>query len=106
MNLKMKAAAVLIWLDDGEDPALDGFVPQLVQPPPNPNPESWWCLEDAIMYVQETKHETDKHEHGKVPWIKTGDTILGPDQIIKAYKLRFGGSDTTSAKKERSAKAD
>jgi hypothetical protein len=81
MNLNMKAAAVLVWLDDGENPALDSFVPQSVQPPPSPNPESWWCLEDAIAYA----HEIDKRDHGKVPWIKAGDTILGPDQISRAY---------------------
>jgi hypothetical protein len=86
-NLNMKAAAVLVWLDDGENPALDSFVPQLVQPPPSPNPESWWCLEDAIAYA----YEIDKRDHRKVPWIKAGDTILGPDQIIQAYKVRFAG---------------
>jgi hypothetical protein len=29
MNLNMKAAAVLVWLDDGENLALDSFVPQI-----------------------------------------------------------------------------
>jgi hypothetical protein len=61
MNLNMRAAAVLVWLDDGEHPALDSFVPQLVRPPPHPNPEPWWCLEDAIVYV----HEIDQCDHGK-----------------------------------------
>jgi len=80
MNLNMKAAAVLVWLDDSENPALDSFGPQLVQPPPSPNPEAWWCLEDAI------KHANDfARDHKKVPWIKTGNTILGPDQISRAY---------------------
>jgi hypothetical protein len=65
MNLNMRASSVLVWLNDGENPALDSFVPQLVQPPPHPNPEPWWCLEDAIVYV----HEIDKRSHGKVPWI-------------------------------------
>jgi hypothetical protein len=103
MNLNMKAAAVLIWLDVGENPALDSFVPQLVQPPPSPNPESWWCLQDAIVYV----HEMSELEHGKVPWIKTGDTILGPDQIIQAYNVRFvaSGLDPAKGKKRRSSQA-
>jgi hypothetical protein len=81
MNLNMRASAVLVWLPDGEHAALDSFVPQLVLPPPIPNPEPWWCLEDAIIYVQ----EIDKRDHGKVPWIKAGDTVLGPDQISRAY---------------------
>jgi hypothetical protein len=97
MNLNMKAAAVLIWLADGENPALTSFAPQLVQPPPNPNPESWWCLEDAIAFV----HEIDKREHGKVPWIKTGDTILGPDQIMQAYKVHFAASGSQIAGSSR-----
>jgi hypothetical protein len=47
MNLNMRASAVLAWLPDGERADLDGFGPQLVYPPPHPNPESWWCLEDV-----------------------------------------------------------
>jgi hypothetical protein len=50
MNLNMRASAVLVWVPDGENPALDSFGPQLVQSPPSPSPESWWCLEDAIVY--------------------------------------------------------
>jgi hypothetical protein len=80
MNLNMRASAVLVWLADGEHPAHDSFSPQLVQPPPSPNPESWWCLEDAIVHVNDADRD-----HGKVPWIKTGDAILGPDQISRAY---------------------
>jgi hypothetical protein len=81
MNFNMKASAVLVWLDDGEHPALDSFTVRSVQPPPVPNPEPWWCLEDAIVYVR----EIDKPDHGKVPWIKAGDTIIGPDQISQVY---------------------
>lgn len=82
MNLNMRASAVLVWLADGEHPAHDSFGPQLVQPPPNPNPESWWCLEDAIVHVNEIDRD-----HRKVPWIKTGDVILGPDQISRSYNI-------------------
>jgi hypothetical protein len=82
MNLNMQTSAVLVWLVDGEHPALDSFDPQLVQPPPSPNPEPWWCLEDAIMYANEADRD-----HKKVPWIKTGDVILGPDQINRSYSI-------------------
>jgi hypothetical protein len=82
MNLNMRASAVLVWLADGEHPAHDSFAPQLVQPPPSPNPESWWCLEDAIVHVNEADRD-----HKKVPWIKTGDVILGPDQISRSYSI-------------------
>jgi hypothetical protein len=82
MNLNMRASAVLVWLTDGEHPAHDNFRPELVQPPPSPNPESWWYLEDAIVYVTETDRD-----HTKVPWIKTGDVILGPDQISRSYSI-------------------
>jgi hypothetical protein len=82
MNLNMRASAVLVWLADGEHPVLDSFNPQLVQPPPNPNPESWWCLEDDIVYVNETDRD-----HKKVPCIKTGDVILGPFQISRSYSI-------------------
>jgi hypothetical protein len=80
MNLNMRASAVLLWLPEGENPTLETFGPKLVQPPPNPNPEPWWRLEDAIVFAQETHRD-----HEKVPWIKTGDAILAPDQISRAY---------------------
>jgi hypothetical protein len=38
--------------------------------------------EDAIVHVSEADHD-----HKKVPWIKTGDVILGPDQISLAYSI-------------------
>jgi len=82
MNLNMRASAVLVWLPDGEYPSHDSFGPQLVQPPPSPTPESWWCLEDAIVYVNQADRD-----HRKVPWIKTGDVMLGPDQISRAYSM-------------------
>jgi hypothetical protein len=88
MNLNMRAAAVLVWLPDGENPAFETFVPESVQPPPSLNPEAWWCLEDAIVYA----HEIDKRDHGKVPWIKVGDTVLGPDQISRAYSILRAGT--------------
>lgn len=81
MNLNMRASAVLIWLDDSENPALENFGPANVRTPPHPNPEAWWRLDEALKYALSTAQP----DHGKVPWIKTGDTILGPDQIRRAY---------------------
>jgi hypothetical protein len=89
MNLNMRAAAVLVWLDGDVNPSLESFGPQDVSPPPYPNPEAWWCLQDAINYVGETPRD-----HKKVPWIKTDNTILGPAQIALAYGvLRASSSD-------------
>jgi hypothetical protein len=101
MNLNMRAAAILVWLPEGENPGLDSFRPQMVFSPPNPNPEAWWCLEDAIQYL----NGADRGDHKKVPWIKTGDAILGPDQISRAYSaLRAARNfDAAGVLKTRSA---
>jgi hypothetical protein len=101
MNLNMRAAAILVWLPEGENPGQDSFSPQMVFQPPSPNPEAWWCLEDAIRYV----NGSDRGDHKKVPWIKTGDAILGPDQISRAYSaLRAARNfDSAGVLKARSA---
>jgi hypothetical protein len=89
MNVNMRASAVLVWLDGDVNPTLESFGPGDVCPPPSPNPEAWWCLEDAIKYVGDMQRD-----HKKVPWIKTDDTILGPTQIGLAYDvLRASTSD-------------
>ena len=61
----MMAAAVRIWLPRGE--AIESFGPGRIEPPPRPNPESWWLLSDAIVNAREVSRA-----HDKVPWIKTG----------------------------------
>jgi hypothetical protein len=101
MNLNMRAAAIPVWLPEGENPSLDNFSPQTVSQPPSPNPEAWWCLEDAIHYV----NGADRSDHKKVPWIKTGDAILGADQISRAYSaLRAARNfDAAGVLKARSA---
>lgn len=80
MKLNMQASAVLVWLPEGEIPTTVSF-PDKVLPPPTPNPESWWSLEDAIVYAR----EVDRTGHNKVPWIKTGDTLLSQEEIFHAY---------------------
>jgi hypothetical protein len=101
MNLNMRSAAILVWLSEGENPGLDSFSPQMVIPPPSPNPEAWWCLEDAIRYA----NGADPGEHQKVPWIKTGDAILGPCQISRAYSALCAARnlDAAGVPKARSA---
>jgi hypothetical protein len=80
MKLNLHASAVLVWLPEGETPTTASF-PDQVLPPPSPNPEPWWSLEDAIVYVR----EVDRTSHKKVPWIKTGDTLLSQEDILHAY---------------------
>ena len=80
MKLNMQASAVLVWLPEGETPEIVSF-PDKVVPPPSPNPEPWWSLEDAIVYAR----EVDRTGHKKVPWIKTGDTLLSQEEIFHAY---------------------
>ena len=83
--MDMRASAVLIWLDEGVNPAQEGFGPSKVCSPPSPNPEAWWLLEEAIRYVGGISRD-----HRKMPWIKTGDTLLGPAQIDLAYSALLG----------------
>jgi hypothetical protein len=80
MNLNMRASAVLIWLYDSENPTLESFGPGNVSSPPQPNPEAWWWFAEAVKHAVEAPRE-----HKKVPWIKTGGTILGPNQILQTY---------------------
>lgn len=77
-NLKLAASAVLLWLPPGEEPDADSSV---VASPPYPNPEGWWRLDQAIRYAIELDH-TD----GKLPWIKTDDILLRPDEISEVYE--------------------
>jgi len=79
-KLNMLASAVLVWLPKGEHPTVDSFDVRNAIPPPVPNPEPWWYLEDAIVHAREVVSD-----HGKLPWIKTGETLLGPEQIVQAY---------------------
>jgi hypothetical protein len=73
------AAAVLIWLPRGEDPDIRDFDPALVQPPPTPNPQAWWVLHEAVTHAV-----TLQQKHNKVPWIKTGEQVLTPEEITEA----------------------
>jgi len=80
MELDMMAAAALIWLPRGEVPTIGSFEPDRIEPPPASNPETLWLLRDAIVHACEVSRV-----HDKVPWIKTGGTLLDEDQIFQAY---------------------
>ena len=69
-----------------------GFDALKVQPPPAPNPHPWWLLHEAITYAVVLQ---DKH--GKVPWIKTGEQILTPEQITEFY-ITMGDVGTFGSK--------
>ncbi len=80
MEVDLIAAAVLVWLPRGEVPTIESFGPGRIEPPPTPNPEPWWLLRDAIVHAREVSRA-----HDKVPWIKTGGTLLNEEQIFQAY---------------------
>lgn len=80
-NLDLSSSAVIVWLPKGAQPSIDSFVPTNVQSPPPDNPEPWWILHEAITYAV-----TAMTKHDKLPWIKTGGQLLGPDEILKIYK--------------------
>jgi hypothetical protein len=78
MNLDTSAEAELMWLPKGVTPTAPDFRYDVIEPPPGPNTEGRWTLEDAAMHAAEVMRD-----HDKVPWIKTGDRILGPSEIAQ-----------------------
>lgn len=78
-DLSPAAAAVVIWLPKGQDPKAEDFVigDETLKAPPYPNPEAWWRLDQAVEHVK----TAILGDHGKVPWIKTGDRVLSPDDV-------------------------
>jgi hypothetical protein len=81
-NIPLFAAAVLIWLPKGERPDPQILASSKVVPPPNPNPEPWWNLRDAVIYLVELQEK-----HGKLPWIKWGQELMSPEEILEIYQL-------------------
>jgi len=81
VKLDTLASAVLVWLPKGVTPAVDALETAKVGPPPNPNPEPWWCLEDAVIRASEVQRD-----HDKAPWIKVGQELLDPSEIAQAYR--------------------
>ena len=63
-----------------EVPTADSFAPDLA-PPPDPNPELWKYLEDALFSVC-----WEVLDHDKVAWIKSEGVILGPEDINEACR--------------------
>ncbi|WP_128080078.1 hypothetical protein [Roseicella frigidaeris] len=85
-NLPLLASAILVWLPDCQRPDIRSFDPSKLQPPPHPNPEAFWVLHEAITHAVETHHLAVEKAHDKVPWVKVGDRIMGPEEILRIYK--------------------
>ncbi|WP_186388573.1 hypothetical protein [Stappia sp. TSB10P1A] len=83
--LSYTASAVLIWLPEGQEPKAEDFAVDGAEKlsPPYPNPETWWELGQAVKYAR----EADSANHMKLPWIKTGDELLSPDDVLQAYEF-------------------
>jgi len=83
-DLPFKAAAVVIWLPEGEEPKAFDFAlgDDKSLSPPYPNPEAWWELGQAITSVR----TVEKGDHKKLPWIKVGERVLSPDETLQAYE--------------------
>ena len=87
-NLPLNASAVLIWLPKDERPDGGDWDVTRAKNPPLPNPEPWWTLKDAVVYAV-----TVERKHDKLPWIKTVDQLLSPQEILQVYRsIRPQGS--------------
>jgi hypothetical protein len=80
----LQSAAVLVWAMTETPPAASALDPVYVQTPPHPNPVPFWRLSDAIEHASETL--LNGRHYGKAPWIKAGDSILGPTEIASLYQ--------------------
>ncbi|KZE34115.1 hypothetical protein IMF23_04380 [Chelatococcus daeguensis] len=82
-QLSLTTGAVLMWLPEGQEPTEAEFAKRgdHSMSPPNPNPEPWWELRQAIFYAKELDPLPAKR-----PWIKTGDEVLSPGDIDALYR--------------------
>ncbi|MBZ9710354.1 hypothetical protein LB543_27005 [Mesorhizobium sp. ESP7-2] len=85
MELNPNEPAILAWLPKDTTATEDDFSDDSkVAKPPRENPEHWWTLADAVDYAL-----TVERNHDKMPWIKSGDKILGQSEISQiAVALR------------------
>lgn len=79
-TLNTAAEADLIWLSPGETATIEHFDQAHVDPPPHPNPDPYWTLEDAAVHVFEAIRD-----HDKLPWIRTQGRILDLGEIRQVY---------------------
>lgn len=83
-SLPWRSSAIVLWLPEGETPGdAKQFNVEADLRPPSPNPEAWWELGQALLSIR----AADAHRHGKVPWIKVGESIVPPDEILRAYEF-------------------
>jgi hypothetical protein len=79
-KLPWRSAAIVLWLADGEAPDVARHFN--IEANLNPAPEAWWELGQAVIDVRATDRK-----HDKLPWIKVGETILRPEDILGAYEF-------------------
>jgi hypothetical protein len=84
MKLAMNSRAILLWVDKGKSPKTEDFnAPEQsvhdASRPQGKSPEPYWTLEGALTHATEVMRY-----HDKEPWIKTEDSILGPEEINQA----------------------
>ena len=83
-ELQFKEVAKLVWLPEGEQPKPEYFAvgdDDKTMAPIYPNPNPWWELGEAVIFARELYGVHDQ----KRPWILVGDTLLAPDDVIRAY---------------------
>jgi hypothetical protein len=80
-KLPWKSAAVVLWLPHGEEPnGFDHLNCGDTMHPPQCNPNAWWDLEQAVTHAS-----TSNDDHNKRPWIKVGEAVLSPDDVLLSY---------------------
>ena len=81
-QLPWKSCAIVVWMPEGEKPdGAEHFSVGANLSPPKPNPEAWWELGQALLSVRAVEND-----YMKRPWIKVGEVVLEPDQILQAYE--------------------
>ena len=80
-KLPWESSAIVLWLKDGEEPiGNEHFSCRAELHPPECNPMAWWNLGQAVIHVG-----TNGNNHGKQPWIKVGETLLSPPDVLRSY---------------------
>lgn len=77
-SVDLTQEAILVWLPKGENATVSHFSGEAVEQPPAENPDTWWTGQHAVEHVGKVLRD-----HDKLPWIRIGDEILGPDAIAQ-----------------------
>ena len=80
-TLPWNSSAIVLWLPDGEHPSgTEHFTCGATLHPPTCNPMAWWNLGQAVTHAG-----TSDNDHGKRPWIKAGEVVLSPNDVLRSY---------------------